>query len=48
MYQSKVCGPFALKNSGVSCLALIFSLSNPRMTILHAKKQFQVARYDEP
>ena len=29
---------FALKNSGFSCLALIFVLSNPRRTILHAKK----------
>ena len=28
-----------VKNSGVSCLALIFYLSNPRMTILHAKSK---------
>ena len=34
----------AFKNYGISCLALIFNLSNPRTTILHAKKQIQVAR----
>ena len=28
----------AFKNSGISCLALIFNLSNPRTTILHAPK----------
>ena len=38
---------FEVKNSGISCLALIFNLSNPRMTILHPKKWFQVAKYDE-
>ena len=38
---------FAGKNSGISCLALIFNLSNPRMKILHAKKWFKIARYDE-
>ena len=29
---------FAFKNSGISCLALMFNLSYQRMTILHAKK----------
>ena len=38
---------FAFKNSGLSCLALIFHLSNLRTTTLHAKKRFLVARYDE-
>ena len=28
---------FAFKNSGISCLALIFNLKNPRMTVLYAK-----------
>ena len=32
---------FAAKNSGLSCLALIFKLSYTRMTILHAKNQFK-------
>ena len=35
---------FVVKNSDVSCLALIFNLSNPRMTSLHAKNRFKVAR----
>ena len=38
MYQSR----FAFKNSGISCLALIFDLSNPRTTILHAKIGFRL------
>ena len=38
---------FAFKNSGILRLALIFNLSNQRTTILHAKKRFQVARYNE-
>ena len=38
---------FAVKNSGISCLALIFNLRNQGMTILHAKNQFKVAKYDE-
>ena len=29
---------FAVKNSDLSCLALIFNLSSPRMAILCAKK----------
>ena len=33
----------AVKNSGISCLALIFDLRNQRMTILHAKNMFKVA-----
>ena len=36
---------FAVKNSGISCLALIFYLSNPRMTILHAENRFKVAKH---
>ena len=36
---------FVLKNSGISCLAMIFNLSNLRMTILDAKKMLQVAKY---
>ena len=35
---------FVFKNSGISCLALIFNLKNLRTTILHAKKLLQVAR----
>ena len=38
---------FAFKNSGISCLALIYNLSNLRRTILHAKKRLQVARCNE-
>ena len=38
---------FAFKNSGILRLALIFDLSNQRTTILHSKKWFQVARYNE-
>ena len=38
---------FVFKNSGISCLALIFNLSNPRTTILFEKNRFKVARYDE-
>ena len=34
---------FAFKSSGISCLALIFNLSNLRTTILQAKKLLQVA-----
>ena len=33
------------KNSGISCLALIFNLSNWRTTILHAKKWLQVVKH---
>ena len=29
---------FAFKNSRISCLALIFHLKNPSMTVLYAKK----------
>ena len=38
---------FAFKNSGKSCLALLFNLSNLITTILHAQKQFQVATHYE-
>ena len=38
---------FAFKNSDISCLALIFSLSNQRTTILRAKNWFKHARCDE-
>ena len=31
----------AVKNSGICCLALIFNLSNPKTTILHAKNLFK-------
>ena len=34
-------------NSGISCLSLIFDLCNQKMKILHAKKMFKVARYDD-
>ena len=30
---------FTFKTSGISCLALIFNLSNLRATILHSKKR---------
>ena len=36
---------FAFKNSGISCLALIFKLSYQILTILHANKQLQVAKH---
>ena len=36
---------FVFKNSGISCLALIFNLNNLRMTILHAKKLLLVAKH---
>ena len=38
---------FEVKNSGISCLTLIFNLSNPRMTILLKTNGFKFARYDE-
>ena len=38
---------FVVKNSGISCLALIFNLSNPRTTVLHVKIRFKVAICDE-
>ena len=41
---------FGFKNSRISCLAtlaLIFILNNPRSTVLNAKNQFQMAKYDE-
>ena len=38
---------FAVTNSGISCLAWIFNLSNPRTTILNAKNWFKVVRCDE-
>ena len=34
---------FVVKDSGRSCVALIFNLSNQKTTILHAKYRFQVA-----
>ena len=36
---------FAFKNSGIACLALIYNLSYQRSTILHPKKQLQVAKH---
>ena len=33
---------FAVENSGISCLALIFKSSNPTMTILHANQSVPV------
>ena len=41
---------FTFKNSGILCLALIFNLSNPRMTFFYAKKigcNLQVAKYHD-
>ena len=42
---------FAFNNSGIAGLVLIFNLSYPRSTILHAKKRLQLAKhfkkYDE-
>ena len=38
---------YAVKNSDISCLALIFNLSNQRTTILHEKNQFKVQIYEE-
>ena len=37
-----------VKISDISCLAFIFNLSNPTVTILHANKWFKVAKHDEP
>ena len=37
---------FEFKNSGISCLALIFNLKHPSTTVLLVKKRFQVARND--
>ena len=36
---------FAFKNFGIWCLTLIFTLSNLRTTILHAKKRLQVVKH---
>ena len=36
-----------VKNSGISCLALIFNLSNPKMKVLNFQNCFKVARYDK-
>ena len=36
---------FAFKNSGIACLTLIFNLSYPRSTILHAKRRLQFAKH---
>ena len=38
---------FVFKNSRISCMALIFNLNNPRMTVLYAKYQLQVAKHDD-
>ena len=35
------------KNSGISCLAWIFNLSNLRTTILHSKQRLQVAKHNK-
>ena len=37
---------FAFKNSGISCMASMFDLSNPKMKIQHVKNRFKVAKYD--
>ena len=42
MYQQNI----VVKNSGKSCLALRFDLSNPKMEIQHAKNLFKVERHD--
>ena len=50
MYNAIICinQRFAVNNSGISCLALIFNLNNLRMTILQVKNWFRVkvGRYD--
>ena len=39
---------YAVMNSGISCLALIFNLNNLGMTILHPKNWFKVTtKYDK-
>ena len=38
---------FAVKNSGISCLVLIFNSNNQIKTILLAKNRFKVAKYDK-
>ena len=35
----------AVKKSGISCLALLFKLSNPRMTILKAKGKLELTEF---
>ena len=51
MSNGIICIDKRVKNSGyesgIPCLALIFKMSNPITTILHAKNLFKVARYDE-
>ena len=36
---------FAMKNSGISFVTSIFDLSQPKITIKHAKNQFEFAKY---
>ena len=36
---------FVFKNSGIACLALIFNLSYPRLTILHKHDIFFLCKY---
>ena len=38
---------FAFKDSRISCLALIFNLKIPSMTVLYAKKLVQVVKYNK-
>ena len=37
---------FVVKNSDISCLALMFNLNNPNMKIQHIQNWFDVAKYD--
>ena len=38
---------FAVRNSGISCLASIFDWSNSKMKVFQAKNWFKFARYDK-
>ena len=38
---------FAFKNSGISCLALIYNLNNPRTAVMYEKNCLQVAKYNK-
>ena len=44
---SRIDKRFAVKNSGISFLALIFNFSHSRTKILQAKNRFKVVKHDK-
>ena len=46
-FDSNLCKRFAVKNSGICCLALKFNLNNPRMKSLQSKNQFKIVKFKE-